>query len=100
MPNRKADWGTARPWRKNCAYWGRDILHGFYLGELEREIPRQEVDSMREGNWFSSTSFEEQKKRSVQVEASLQVHEMDIEASKKTVRELGNRVGENNRNSL
>ena len=55
---------------------------------------------MREGTRPSAKAFEEQTKRLAHVEASLQVHEMEIESGKKSVRELSNRVSENNRNHL
>ena len=73
------------------------------LIELERDIPPQEGDSgvtLREGTRSSSKAFEEQTKRLAHVEASLQVHEMEIESGKRSVRELSNRVSENNRNHL
>jgi len=71
--------------------------------ELERDVPLQEGDSgvtLREGTRSASKAFEEQTKRLVHVKSSLQVHEMEIEAGKKLVRFLGNRVTENNRNHL
>ena len=71
--------------------------------ELERDIPPQEGDSgvtLREGSRSASKAFEEQTKRLAHVEASLQVHEMEIESGKRSVRELSNRVSENNRHHL
>jgi len=58
------------------------------LIELERDIPPQEGDSgvtLREGTRPSARAFEEQTKRLAHVEASLQVHEMEIESGKKSV---------------
>ena len=65
------------------------------LLELERDIPPQEGDSgvtLREGSRSASKAFEEQTKRLAHVEATLQVHEMEIESGKKSVRELSNSV--------
>ena len=56
------------------------------LIKLEKDIPPQEGDSeviLREGTRSSSKAFEEQTKRLVHVEASLQIHEMEIESGKK-----------------